>query len=388
MQQTDLETIIVQERERLVSAALNGEFGDLERYYDPFEQRVMYAVQAAQRVSASVKQAAQRFFGKSVQFIQYCVSYIPSVKLVDDSNAGHGRDVQQHLEQLEELEEPTETYHPPQLRVVSPVEREMSKSASVSYSGRLYALIESLVRKKVARDIIPRTYAHFTRAEQTLSENAREIEKDIDTYSRKREKLLEQGLRIGRDLGQRESELAVLEKEEQALRDDFEAAKQLSQAHLANDRAYSDPKTSETAEQYGRLLPVIRQKMYDSQRRYTQLEQSIERDKIILAQITDEVRIINEGITAIESVYKTVQANKKDVIRERALLEQKTATYNTWVEALQFAQHIPQPIEVTPIIATMENSIRALKQKYGDTFGVHVLYGKERQVIEKTPGVM
>ncbi len=394
MEQTNLETILSQEREKLVSAALQGEFGSLGRYYDPFEQRVMYAAQTIQHASVSVKQLAysvkqttRSFFGNSRHYVQTLLSYIPRIEFVDDKPLSEQVDNDQiQLTSLQQPEKLTEPKH--SLRVVSHDNAELSGATAATYSGKLYNLVGLWVKKRVARDIIPRTYTHLTQAEQTLSENVAEIERNVDVYSRKRERLLEQSLRIGRDLGQRESELAVLEKEEQALDDDHETARQLSQAHLANDHAYSDPKTAETAEQYGRLLPVIKQKRYDSQRRYTQLDQSIERDKRVLAQITDEVNIINEGITNMEAAYKTVQANKRDVTRSRALLEQRTATYKTWAEVLQYAQNIPRPVEVTPIVAKIEEGTRRLKEVYGTMFGVHVIYDKEKHVIERTPGVM
>ncbi len=370
----DLDEIVANERGKLVAAAVEGKFGDLSEIYTANERAVLDI--------ASYVQIGVDYLGKGLSRLKKIPSTLLglvgklniNVKFVDEEQE---KGVEEGLEESDEqagAPEPEQVEH---LQVYEPETREKE---SVILS--LYERVHAYVNNRVAREVIPRTYARLRQAEETLAKNIVEIERNLGVYRTRRDDIQEMAIGIGRDLGKRESELRELERREGTLESDYQAAlaeadKCLSAGH------YGTPEAEAEAQRSRRIAAVLQQELYTAQRDYTALDEALLRDKTVLTQYKAEVQIIDEGVRMLEGVYSTVQANKRGVIEARAVLEQKTATMQAWEEALEFGQSVPQPAEVGSIVGYIESGIQSLKGTYEQSFDVKVIPDKPQQVIQK-----
>ena len=337
--------IVNNEKEEIIRAAIDGKFGELDTLYTPFENSLLAIAGYVQSGINYLKEGSYKA--------------LEAPKKLKDSMGGL---INIEIER-EEGETPEETESDEEDNVVNITLLERKPREDKTETKTFYERVNEWVHKRVASELIERSYEILEEAEEILQENIEEIEINLDQYRERKNELYERSIEIGRDMGQKLMEEKQVVKHKEALSDDYKQARSIAD-QCFDDAHYGTPEAEEEAKRSNRYASAIEQELTNATRIERELKNALLRDKHIMSQLKGEKKIVEEGIERLEEVYATVQENKNGVITARATLEQRMIEYNAWIEAITFAKSVPQPTDIAPIMNYVETKTGELKGAY------------------------
>ena len=368
----DLEKILEEEQNLFKAAAMRGEFGELSTFYTSYEQKVVHAagfVDAKIPYASAVLQYARTIFGEIGKSIASLRKHKFFDIIDDEKNIDPEEPTTPNIKQ--ELLVTTVTVVEPELPaknsgqlVYFPGIHSVHLPASTMYLSKH---AQRWANQRVVSELVQRLYTQLITAEQTLSENTDSIEKNKGKYSSHRDELWEQEIILRMELLQKDTYTKELVRMHVALAEDCTTAKDMVNTYL---RFLYTPDGDEIAlmrkelDRHMRNVATFQAEADFREREHHVLSQRITYLSLQVEEKECERIIMDEGLQKLEEAYIFVGQNKMGVMHWRSLIDQHNMRYEAWKEALQYAQHIPAPADVKPIVDTMEQQIDHLQKAY------------------------
>ena len=347
-----LDALVLSERQGLVQRVKEGEFGSLDSFYTPLEQRL---VEHAQRVDFYLQRA--------LSAVTCVTAYFPVI---------HVTDAKATPSEGDEDSAPIDT----DSLVLDPGSLVQALRRYSSFS--LKTLVKGRVDTRVAEDFFQRKYTQLENAEAACAQNLASLNERIEAYEKKQRTLFDRALEIRKSYDQREIAIAEYEATKRALDEDHESCRFAIQSYsdelLCNAGFESatdgSDSTRERFETNRRLLLVIQQEGYATAHKLQDERSRLIDEKRDLDFLERAATVLTAGLGALYQNRDMIRANQRQVQHHRLEIDQKRVTYETCVEMYQFAVAVPEPEESKALIVSIEQGIGKLQQNYNEKFGL------------------
>ncbi|MBI5002482.1 hypothetical protein HZC31_03795 [Candidatus Woesearchaeota archaeon] len=347
-----LEALLLFERQELTTRVIAGEFGVLESFYTPFEQRLVKHAELADFY-------LQRIFSGVI----WLTGYLPIIHVMDTS-----------AQTAEGTTDDAAKNDDTQL-VLNPDSLLQGLSSYSSLS--LTTLVKTRVNAHVAEDFFQRKYTQLENGEAACAQNLASLNKRIEDYEKKQRTLFDRALEIRKSYDQREIAIAEYEAMKRALEEDHESCRFAIQSYsdeiLCNAGFEFVTDGSDSTRDYEtnrRLLLVIQQESYATAQKLQDERSKLIDEKRDLDFLEQAATVITAGLMALYQNREMIHSNQTQMQHQRLIIDQKRVTYETCVEMYQFAVAVPEPEESRTLIASIEQGIGKLQQYYREKFGL------------------